>query len=90
MAAVYLFRFVEIVLSLLEYTVLIHVIYSWVRPQSTSFFYQLIASIVQPMFRFIRKIIPPFGPLDFTPLFCLIGIEVFAYFILQLLHRLVA
>lgn len=79
----YLSTFISIFFGLLEWSIIIHVIYSWIKPHSKSTFYQNISSIVTPLFRLVKKVIPKFGPLDLTPLATLIAIEVIAYFLLS-------
>jgi YggT family protein len=90
MIAYYLITFIQVFFGLLEWAVIIHVFYSWIRPHSTSFFYMVISSIVIPLYRLIRRIIPVLGPLDLTPLFALISIDIIGYLLTNLVIRLVS
>jgi len=90
MIATYLIVFIQVFFGLLEWAVIIHVFYSWIRPHSTSFFYMVISSIVIPLYRIVRRIIPLMGPFDLTPLFTLIGIDVVGYLLTNLVIRLVS
>lgn len=81
--------FIEVFCGLLEWCILLQVFYSWIRPNSTSYFYQLISSVVIPIYKPIRRIIPSLGPLDLTPLIALLLVEAFGYIIINLLIQLV-
>lgn len=75
MMADFLIIFIQIVFGLLEWAVLIHVLYSWIRPFSNSFFYQLLTSLVTPFYRIVRFIVPRIGPFDLSPLLSLLLIQ---------------
>ncbi|NGX16084.1 YggT family protein [Wenzhouxiangella sp. XN24] len=57
------------------FAILVHVIISWVSPGHWNPLINVIQSLVQPVLRPIRRIIPPIGGLDLTPLFVLIGLQ---------------
>jgi YggT family protein len=59
---------VDLIISLFFYAVLIRVILSWVAPFSNSPVATLIYAITEPLLRRTRKIIPPIGGFDLSPL----------------------
>jgi YggT family protein len=44
--------------------------------------------VVEPMLRLIRKIVPPVGMFDFSPLILLILVQLLGKFLIELLSRL--
>lgn len=70
------------VLQLYFWLVLIHVLLSWVAPGQYSPGVQLVARLCEPLLRPVRRIIPPLGAFDLSPMFVLIGLQA-----LQLLLR---
>ena len=59
---------VDLIISLFFYAILIRVILSWVAPFSNSPIATVIYTITEPMLRGVRKIIPPIGGFDLSPL----------------------
>lgn len=58
----------SIVTNIYLFGILIMVVISWVAPHSNNPAVGLIASIIEPLLKPIRRIIPPMGGMDFTPL----------------------
>ena len=56
------------ILNLMFYALLIQVILSWVQPMGQSPVAQLLARITSPIMTPIRRIIPPVGGIDFSPI----------------------
>lgn len=83
----FLIIFIQIVFGLLEWAVLIHVLYSWIRPFSTSFFYQILTSLVTPFYRIVRSVVPRIGPFDFSPLLSLLLIQLVGSLCINLVIR---
>jgi len=57
------------------FAILVHVIISWVSPGLWNPVINVLQSLVQPVLRPVRRIIPPIGGLDLTPLFVLIALQ---------------
>jgi YggT family protein len=55
--------------------ILVHVIISWVSPGHWNPLISVLHSITQPVLRPVRRVIPPIGGLDLSPLFVLIGLQ---------------
>ncbi len=64
------------VLNIYLFGIFILVIVSWVAPTSRSPVISIIHSLIEPILRPIRRMIPPMGGLDFTPLVALLIIQV--------------
>jgi len=69
------FGLIRTLLSLYFFMILISVIMSWVAPGTYNPATALIASLVQPVLAPFRKIIPPIGGFDISPVFALIIIQ---------------
>ncbi len=68
-------RTIYVMLRLYLFVLLIYVILSWVNPGTFNPVSSLLASIVEPLLRRLRRYVPPIGGLDLSALFALIGIQ---------------
>lgn len=68
-------RLINLVLRIYLFIILIYVILSWISPGTYNPAANLLATIAEPVLRPLRRIIPPIGGLDLTPLFALILIQ---------------
>lgn len=50
---------------------------------------QVLDALTEPLFRQVRKIIPPLGGLDLSPIIVLIGVELLRVFLDNLLNYLI-
>jgi len=64
------------ILKIYFWGLLISVIISWVAPYSGNPSLLLIHQILDPLQRLFRKVIPPMGGLDLSPIFIFLGIQV--------------
>ncbi|HUG97997.1 MAG TPA: YggT family protein [Gammaproteobacteria bacterium] len=55
--------------------ILMHVILSWVSPGHWNPLVSVLHSLTGPVLRPVRRILPPIGGLDLSPLFVLIGLQ---------------
>jgi YggT family protein len=63
------------VLQLYFWLVLVHVLLSWVAPGQYSPGTQLVHRLCEPLLRPVRRVIPPLGAFDLSPMFVLIGLQ---------------
>lgn len=70
-----LLRTVVAVINLLFFAILIRVILSWVSPGTHSPVTAVLWSITEPVMAPVRRLIPPIGGLDLSPVFILIGLQ---------------
>ena len=61
--------------TLLWLAVLARVIFSWIRPDPYSPFVRIIVQITDPILVPLRRVIPPLGMIDITPMVALIGLS---------------
>jgi YggT family protein len=55
--------------------ILVHVIMSWVSPGAWNPLISVLNSLTRPVLAPVRRLIPPIGGLDLSPLFVLIGLQ---------------
>jgi len=53
----------------------VHVLLSWVAPGQYSPGTQLVHRLCEPLLRPVRRVIPPLGAFDLSPMFVLIGLQ---------------
>lgn len=63
------------VLQFYVVALLIYVLLSWVAPGTRSPATDLLARLCEPLLRPVRRVVPPIGGLDLSPLFVLIGLQ---------------
>lgn len=57
------------------FAILVHVVLSWVSPGNWNPLISVLHSLTGPVLRPLRRVIPPIGGLDLSPLFVLIGLQ---------------
>lgn len=78
---------ISYVLKIYFWGLLISVIVSWVAPYSGNPALLLIQQILEPLQRLFRKVIPPMGGLDLSPIFIFLGIQVLEIMVVGTLAR---
>lgn len=68
-------RIIVGIVRLYFFAILVHVIMSWVNPGAWNPVISVLHSLVQPVLRPVRRLVPPIGGLDLSPLFVLIGLQ---------------
>ncbi len=80
---------INTVIDLYIYVIVAAVIASWliafgvvnVRNEAVRFVLQTLNALTEPVFRLVRRVIPPIGGLDLSPLVVLIALSAIQYFI---------
>jgi YggT family protein len=80
-----LLRLINLTLWFYTGAIIVHVILSWVGQGRYSPIGAILADLVEPVLRPVRKVIPPIGGLDLTPLLVLILIQAVVRALLPLL-----
>jgi len=62
----------SLIINVLIVLVLVHAIGSWIPQIRESEFYRKLDNIIEPILRPIRRVIPNYGGLDFSPLILLL------------------
>ncbi len=68
-------RTVVTILRMYVFSILIYALMSFVNPGTYNPLTSVLASICEPLLRPVRRIIPPIGGLDLSPLFVIIGLQ---------------
>ena len=76
---------VQLFFTVLELAVLARVLFSWIRPDPYSPFVRIIVQVTDPILQPLRRVIPPLGMLDITPLVALIGLSIIQQVVVGLL-----
>jgi len=76
---------VQLFFNVLELAVLARVLFSWIRPDPYSPFARIIVQITDPILLPLRRVIPPLGMLDITPMVALIGLSIIQQIVVGLL-----
>ncbi|MBY4676416.1 YggT family protein [Marinobacterium arenosum] len=66
----------DLILTIYFWAVLAAVIISWVAPNSYHPAPQLLLQLTEPLFALVRKVIPPLGGLDLSPIFIFLAIQI--------------
>jgi len=73
--AMALLRLIKLVLQIYFFVILIYVVLSWISPGTYNPAAALLTAIADPVLAPLRRLIPPIGGLDLSPVFALIGIQ---------------
>ena len=70
-----LMELISLLINIYVVTILIQVVLSWVNPGNYNPATALIYDLTEPFLGTVRKLIPPLGGIDFSPLVALIGLQ---------------
>jgi YggT family protein len=68
------FDLFELFLQLFRFAIFIYALLSWIAPAQYSPATDVLSTLCEPPLRFVRRIIPPIGGFDLSPIFLLIGL----------------
>jgi YggT family protein len=81
--------FVKIFVDVYILLVFVYVLTSWIRlPYSLSPIQRFLYDVCEPFLRLFRRILPPLGPLDLSPIVAVFGLLLLQRVIVALLDRL--
>jgi YggT family protein len=81
---------VDLAFNVFLYAIVIQAILSWITPDPYHPLYSLLTDLVEPILHPCRRLIPPLGGLDLSPLVALIGLQVLKMLLIPPLQQLVA
>ncbi|MBU1192112.1 MAG: YggT family protein [Gammaproteobacteria bacterium] len=81
---------VDLLFKLFIYGIVIQAILSWVNPGTYNPAVSLLHSITEPVLKPVRRLLPPMGGMDLSPLLAILGLEVVRRLVLPLLSMLAA
>jgi len=80
-------QFIRALANLVTLVVIVDVVASWVLPNPYHPFRQAVHRLVEPMLAPIRRLVPPVGMIDFSPMILILLIQVIEVVLVNLLAR---
>jgi len=80
-----LFRLIDMLFWLLDLAILVRVLFSWVNPDPYNSLVRLVYQVTEPILAPLRRIIPPLGGLDLSPMVALVLISLVREILIALL-----
>ena len=84
----WVYKFVKYLFNFYEYSMLAYILTSWFPQIKNNFIVEFFEAICEPYLKIFRKIIPPFGMLDISPIAALVVLSVIENLIIALLFKL--
>ena len=84
----WVYKFVKYLFNFYEYRMLAYILTSWFPQIKNNFIVEFLEAICEPYLKIFRKIIPPFGMLDISPIAALVVLSVIENLIIMLLFKL--
>ena len=84
----WVYKFVKYLFNFYEYSMLAYILTSWFPQIKNNFIVEFLEAICEPYLKIFRKIIPPFGMLDISPIAALVVLSVIENLIIILLFKL--
>jgi YggT family protein len=81
----FLLRFIDIFFNLLIYAIIGRILMSWFRADPRSGFYKFLRDITEPVLKFARKLLPPIGMIDFSPILALLALDIIRAILIKFL-----
>jgi YggT family protein len=84
-------RFVSVFVGVYALLILVYVITSWIPGGASSTLErvrQFLYDVCEPYLRLFRRFIPPFGPIDLSPIVAVISLYIFGALVNALIDRL--
>ncbi|MDM5297850.1 YggT family protein [Bacillus pumilus] len=86
----YIFSILQTVLTIYSFAVIIYIFMSWVPSARDTTFGRFLTSICEPYLEPFRKIIPPIGMIDISPIVALLVIRFASNYGLTGLYQMIA
>jgi YggT family protein len=80
-----LYRVIEFVFWVMDLAILLRVLFSWVNPDPYNTLVRLVYQITEPVLGPLRRVVPPLGGLDITPMIALVLLQLVRSLIIGLL-----
>ncbi len=84
----WVYKFVKYLFNFYEYSMLAYILTSWFPRIKNNFIVEFLEAICEPYLKIFRKIIPPFGMLDISPIAALVVLSVIENLIIVILFKL--
>ena len=84
----WVYKFIIYLFNFYEYSMLAYILTSWFPQIKNNFIVEFLEAICEPYLKIFRKIIPPFGMLDISPIAALVVLSVIENLIIMILFKL--
>lgn len=84
---IWLYRVISYTFRFYEISLIIYILSSWFPMARGNFIMQFLEDICEPYLKLFRKLIPPFGMLDFSPIFALMALGFLERIIFSLIFK---
>jgi len=81
-------QLVEVLFQIYWLLIVVRVLISWVNPDPFNPIVQGLARVTDPVLEPLRRVIPPIGPIDISPLAALLILQALRYFLVHTLMDL--
>ncbi|NPA49714.1 MAG: YggT family protein [Thermodesulfobacteria bacterium] len=78
----------DMALSLYMWIIIIRALLSWVNPDPYNPIVRFLYNITEPVLSRIRRVLPPLGGIDLSPLVAILGIVFLKQFLIPVLYEL--
>ena len=85
----WVFKFIRYLFNFYEYSMFAYILSSWVPQIKNNIIVEFLEVICEPYLKLFRKIIPPIGMLDISPVVAVIVLSLLQNFIVTLLFKTV-
>ncbi len=89
LAALSFIQLVKLVFNVFIFAIIIQALLSWINPDPYNPVYSLLSGLTEPVMRPCRRLLPPIGGLDLSPIIAIIGLGFLMRLTLGLLEKLV-
>lgn len=79
----FLIQFTNVFFNLLSWAIIARILLSWFKTNPGGRFSQFLYNTTEPVLRIARRILPPIGMMDFSPILALILMDVIRGLILK-------
>ncbi len=76
---------VQLIFFVAQIAILLRVLFSWIRPDPYNPIVRVVTRLTDPVLEPLRRVIPPFGGLDITPIIVLFGLGIVQQIVVGLL-----
>lgn len=77
-------RFISYLFNFYEFAILAYILSSWFPNFRNNFIVEFLQTICEPYLKIFRKLIPPIGMMDISPVLALIGLSIIQRLIMSI------
>ena len=81
-----LYNVIQMIISIIDFIIIIRVLLSWVNPDPYNPIVQIIYGITEPIMKPFRRILPPIGGFDLSPILLILVLVFIQAFLARLFH----